>query len=157
MQFAKALGARVTGVCSTNNVALVKSLGADHVIDYTQQDFTEGTVKYDVILDNVLNKTFKQTSKVLKPNGFIVPNSIGAHRSKWFGAIPSFFIKPKRYPTFECLVNSDNLNQVAQMMESGKVKVITDKVFALEDTPKAVAYMATLRARGKIIIRVVDN
>ena len=157
VQFAKKMGATVTGVCSTKNVDLVKSLGADHVIDYTQEDYTEGKQKYDVILDNVLNHSFKESARVLKPDGFVIPNSVGTDRNKWFGAIPMFFIKPSNYPVVNCDTSRANLDAVAKMVDSGDVKVVIDKVFSLEDAPEAVAHMASRRARGLVIIKVSDT
>src|SRR5215469_7169356 len=87
VQIAKALGAEVTGVCGTGNTELVRSLGADHVIDYTKEDFTQGRQRFDVILDNVLNHPPKATARVLAPNGMLIPNSIG-YTGGLFAALP---------------------------------------------------------------------
>lgn len=154
IQIAKIMGATVTGVCSGRNVELVKSLGADRVIDYEKQDFTEGEEQYDVILDNVLNHSFKESKRVLKPGGYVIPNSVGTDRGKWFGAIPSFFVKPSDYPTIECEPTRENLEAIGSMISSGDVKVIIDKVYSFEETPEAVARMASRRPRGNVIIQV---
>ena len=156
VQMAKADGAIVTGVCSTKNVDLVKSLGADSVIDYTQEDYTQGEEgTYDVILDNVLNREFRESAKVLKPKGFVIPNAIATERSKWYGSLPLFFLsKPKDYPTVECKPSRDHLQEVADWMTSRKMTVLIDTVYSMEDAGKAVAHMASHRARGQIIIRI---
>ena len=157
IQIAKAMGATVTAVCSGENSDLVRSLGADHVIDYTKTDYTAATdQKYDVIVDNVMNRSFKENARVLKNNGYVIPNSIGPGRGNWFGSIPSFIVKPSDYPVVECRVNRDNLRAVSDMVESGKVHVTIDKVFTLDEASTAVAYMASHRAKGNVVIRVSD-
>jgi len=156
VQMAKAQGAVVTAVCSGRNADLVRSLGADRVIDYTREDYTRGNELYDVILDNVMNRSFKESAKVLNKNGFIIPNSVGVDRSKWFGAIPSFLFKPSNYPVVDCKTTRENLEEVATMIDSGKTIVVVDKVFPLKDASKAVAFMASHRARGQVIVHVSD-
>jgi len=157
VQMAKAKGAEVTAVCSGRNEELVKSLGADHFIDYTKEDFTKREEKFDVVMDNVMNRPFKETSKALTKGGFVIPNGMGVERSKWFGAIPSFIFKPRNYPAIECKSTSDNLIEVTDMIASGKVKVVVDRIFPMEDAAKAVEYMASHRARGQVIIRVSND
>ena len=152
----KALGAKVTGVCSGKNADMVKSLGADEVIDYTKEDFTvtkEGT--YDAIIDNVMLDPFKKTSKALKPDGFIVPNGIGARRNKWWGAVPFFFVKPSNYPTAECETNQERLKRLSDDIVAGKFKVQIDKIYSLDEAPSAVEHMASNRARGQVVIQVI--
>ena len=156
VQIAKNMGAKVTGVCSGKNVEFVKSLGADRVIDYETQDFTEGDATYDVILDNVLNHSFKESNRVLNPGGYVIPNSVGTDRGLWFGAITSFFVKPSSYPTVEFQPTRENLETIGRMIASGDVKVVIDKVYSFEDTPEAVARMASRRPRGQVIIRVSE-
>jgi len=157
IQIAKNLGATVTGVCSGKNVEFVKSLGADNVIDYERKDFTEGEEKYDVILDNVLSHSFKESRRVLKPDGYVIPNSVGTDRGKWFGAIPSFILKPSSYPIIDCQPTRENLEAIGGMIGSGDVKVVIDKVYSFEDAPEAVARMASRRPRGQVIIRVSEK
>ena len=157
VQIAKTLGSTVTGVCSGRNVDFVKSLGADQVIDYEKQDYTKGDETYDVILDNVLNHSFKESGRVLKPGGYIIPNSIGTDRGKWWGAIPSFIVKPSSYPTVDFQPTRENLEAIGKMIDSGDVQVVIDKVYPFEETPQAVARMASRRPRGQVIIRVSSD
>jgi len=158
IQMAKQQGAKsVTAVCSGRNAELCLRLGADRVIDYTTTDYTapdQNDGRYDVILDNVLNHSYKESRRVLKSTGFIIPNSIGLDRGNWCGAIPMFIFKPSKYPAVECDINRENLESVAKSVESGKVQVVVDKVFSLEEAPQAVAYMATRRARGQVVIQI---
>lgn len=157
VQMAKNMGATVTGVCSGRNTGFVKSLGADYVIDYEKEDYTEGNEKYDVIFDNVLNHSFKESKRVLKPGGYVIPNSLGTDRGKWFGAIPAFFAKPSSYPTVDDNPSRENLQAIGEMIASGDVKVIKDKVYSFDETPEAVARMASRRPRGNVIIRVSEE
>lgn len=154
IQMAKSQGAIVTGVCSTRNVDLIKSLGADHVIDYTKEDYTQGETRYDMILDNVMNHPYKESQKVLKDNGFIIPNSAGTTRSKFWGAIPQLLFKPKNSPYVACEATRENLQHVADLLASRKVKVVIDKVYSFEQTPEAVEYMASHHAKGNVLVKV---
>ena len=159
VQIAKALGAEVTGVCSTTNLELVRSLGADHVIDYTAEDFTRGERRYDVILDNVMNRPASATARVLAPAGTLIPNSVG-NTGGFFAGLPrmgraalmGWGSKDVRFVTY--VVNRENLAALAALLESGEVKVVIDKTYPLGDAAKAVAHMLGHRARGKIAITV---
>lgn len=144
VQVAKALGAEVTGVCSTRNVELVRSLGADHVIDYTQEDYTRGEQRYDVILDNVMNHPPSATARVLTPTGTLIPNSVGP-KGGLFGSLPRIaraalmgLGSTKVQPGATVVVNRENLAALATLLESGDVKVIIDKVYRLSETANAV-------------------
>ena len=150
----KAKGAHVTAVCSGRNTELVKSLGADATIDYTQQDYTELDDKYDVIVDHVLNHSYKESGKVLKENGFVIPNSIGADKSKWFGAIPMFFFKPSHYPAVSCDSSPKVFEPLLELISDRKLPVTVDRQYSLEQVPQAVAYMASHRARGQVVIQI---
>jgi NADPH:quinone reductase-like Zn-dependent oxidoreductase len=157
VQIAKALGAEVTGVCSTRNLELVRSLGADHVIDYTEQDFTDSAQRYDVVLDNVMNHPPSSTARVLTPNGMLIPNSIGNTGGLFAGlprmgraAIMGRGSTDVRFVT--CVVNRDNLNALAALLESGDVKVVIDKTHAFSETATAVAHMLRHHARGKVVV-----
>jgi NADPH:quinone reductase-like Zn-dependent oxidoreductase len=157
VQIAKALGAEVTGVCSTRNLELVRSLGADQVIDYTEQDFTDSAQRYDVVLDNVMNHPPSSTARVLTPNGMLIPNSIGNKGGLFAGlprmgraAIMGRGSTDVRFVT--CVVNRDNLNALAALLESGDVKVVIDKTHALSETATAVAHMLGHHARGKVVV-----
>ena len=160
VQIAKALGAEVTGVCSTRNLELVRSLGADHVIDYTEEDFTRGEQRYDVILDNVMNHPPSATARLLTPTGMLIPNSIG-NTGGLFAGLPRMaraalmglgstdvqFVKG-------WVVNRENLDALAALLESGDVKVVIDKIYPLSEAANAVAHMLGHHASGKIVIAV---
>jgi NADPH:quinone reductase-like Zn-dependent oxidoreductase len=160
VQIAKALGAEVTGVCSTRNLELVRSLGADHVIDYTEEDFTRGEQRYDVILDNVINHPPSATAQALTPNGMLIPNSIG-NTGGFFAGLPRMaraalmglgstdvqFVK-------DWAVDRDNLDALAALLESGDVKVVIDKIYPLREAANAVAHMLGHHASGKVVIAV---
>jgi NADPH:quinone reductase-like Zn-dependent oxidoreductase len=161
VQFAKALGAEVTGVCSTGNVDLVRSLGADHVVDYTEEDFTRGERRYDVILDNVMNHRPAATARALAPGGTFIPNSVGNTGGLFAGllrmaraAVMGRGSTNVRFVT--CVVNRENLEVLAALLESGDVKVVADRVYPLAETASAVAHMLGHHARGKVVIAVHD-
>jgi NADPH:quinone reductase-like Zn-dependent oxidoreductase len=159
VQIAKRLGAEVTGVCSTRNVELVTSLGADHTVDYTQQDFTQGDRRYDVVLDNVLNHPPKETARVLAPNGILIPNSVGNTGGMLAGlprmARAAMMGKGRTTVRFaDCVVNRENLEALAALLEPGGVTVVVDKVYPLEEAGVAVAHMLGHHARGKVVIAV---
>lgn len=159
VQIAKALGAEVTGVCSTRNVEMVRSIGADHVIDYTQQDFTKGEDRYDLILDNVGNHSLSDTRKALTPTGKLLPN--GAPVGGWFGGIASpmaafassLFVKQQGKP-FLSMPNPEDLSTLRDFAEAGKIKPIIDKTYSLSETPDAVAHVGEGHSQGKTIITV---
>jgi NADPH:quinone reductase-like Zn-dependent oxidoreductase len=159
VQIAKALGAEITGVSSTKNLAFVRSLGADHVIDYTEEDFTRGERSYDVILDNVMNHPPSATARVLTPTGTLIPNSIG-NTGGLFAALPRMARAALMgrgstdVQTVTCVVNRENLNALAALLESGEVKVVIDKVYPLNEAADAVAHMLGHHARGKVVVAV---
>jgi NADPH:quinone reductase-like Zn-dependent oxidoreductase len=159
VQIAKTLGADVTGVCSTRNVDLVRSLGADHVVDYTQEDFTRGGRRYDVILDNVMNHPPAATAQVLTPTGLFIPNSIG-NTGGLFAGLPRMARAARmrrgstRVQLVTYVVNRDNLDALATLLESGEVKVVIDQDYALSDAASAIAHMLGHHARGKVAIVV---
>ena len=157
VQIAKALGAEVTGVCSTRNVELVRSLGADHVIDYMGEDFTRGEQRYDVILDNVINHPSAAVARVLTPTGMLIPNSIG-NTGGFFAGLPRMAraglmgrgSTDVQFVT--CVVNRENLDALAALLESGDVNVVIDKVYPLGEAANAVAHMLGHHARGNVVI-----
>jgi len=159
VQIAKAFGAEVTGVSSTRNLELVRSLGADHVIDYTEKDFTRGEPRYDVILDNVMNHPPSATARMLATNGMLIPNSIG-NTGGLLAGLPRMARAAlmgrgsTRVQLVTCVVNRENLNALATLLESGHVKVVIDKTYPLGDTANAVAHMLGHHARGKVAITV---
>jgi NADPH:quinone reductase-like Zn-dependent oxidoreductase len=159
VQIARSLGAEVTGVCSTANLELVRSLGAEHVIDYTKEDFTRGERRYDVILDNVLNRRPSDSVRVLAPSGTFIPNSVG-NTGGLFAGLPragraalmgrgSTSVKFVR-----CLMNRPNLEALAALLTSGEVKVVIDRTYPLDEAASAVARMLGHHARGKVVITV---
>ena len=160
VQIAKVLGAEVTGVCSTQNIELVRSLGTDHVIDYTKEDFTRGEHRYDVILDNVINHPPTAVARVLTPTGIFIPNSIG-NTGGLFAGLPRMAraaLMGRGSTDVQLVkgwvVNRENLDSLAALLESGDVKVVIDKVYPLSEAANAVAHMLGHHARGKVVIAV---
>ena len=160
IQIAKAMGAEVTGVCSTRNVALVKSLGADHVIDYRQQDFTQGPAHYDLVFDTVGNHSLGELRRVLTPTGTVVMVG-GGSAGNWIGP----FMAPLEALVYAPIVghkmsfmlarlNPQDLNALAGMMAAGKVTPVIDRRYALRELPTAMAYLEDGHARGKVIINL---
>jgi len=163
VQIAKAMGAEVTGVCSTRNVELVRSLGADHVIDYTQQDYTAGDLRYDVILDNVGNRSLLENRRVLLPEGrYVLIGGGGPDAGHWFGPL----LKPLQAVLLSPFVSqhmglhmarlsNEDTNVLASMMQSGVVTPVVDRRYPLGQTADAIRYLETGRARGKVVV-IVD-
>ena len=156
VQIAKAFGAEVTGVCSTRNVETVAGLGADRVIDYTQEDFTRKDDKYDLILDVAGNRSLTEYRRVIKPTGKVVP--IGGSPSLWrvFRIfLASLFIKQQEAP-FVSTPNHDDLVTLKKLVESGKVNPVLDKIYPLAETAEAYRYIGKGRARAKVIVRITE-
>ena len=157
VQIAKALGAEVTGVSSTRNLELLRSLGADHVIDYTKEDFTRGDRRYDVILDNVMNHRPSKTARVLTPTGIFIPNSVG-NTGGLFAGLPRMARAAlmgrgsTNVRLVTLVVNRENLEALAALLEPRDVKVVIDKVYPLSQAADAVAHMLGHHARGKVVI-----
>ena len=160
VQIAKALGAEVTGVCSTRNVELVRSIGADHVIDYAKQKFTEGQERYDLILDNVGNHDFADMGSVMKPEGIIVV--VGASKKGPFlgpikrvvwSKIAGHFVEQK-LTFFIANVNKADLELLAGLAREGKLKSVIDKRYPLEEAGAALEYLGGGHARGKVVVTV---
>ena len=162
VQIAKSFGAEVTGVCSTRNVELVRSLGADHVIDYTKEDFTQGTTQYDLILDNVGNHPLLAVRRAMSPDGnYVLIGGGGPDAGKWIGPmlgpIKALLLSPFVSQQFGMLlaeINKDDLGVMSDMMEARKVTPVIDRTYSLKDVPEAIRYLETGRARGKVIISV---
>jgi NADPH:quinone reductase-like Zn-dependent oxidoreductase len=141
VQVAKAFGAEVTGVTSTKNVDLVRSIGADHVIDYTREDFTTGTERYDLILDNVGNHSMARTRRALTPRGTLISNG-GGHEDGKLGRtvramLVSMFVRQQAAPTVK-LQNHDDLVALKGLIEAGKVTPVIDRTYSLPETPAAI-------------------
>jgi NADPH:quinone reductase-like Zn-dependent oxidoreductase len=160
VQIAKALGAEVTGVCSTRNVEMVRSLGADHVVDYTRENFTEGQPRYDLILDNIGNHGFIDLSRVMKPDGIIVIVG-GSKKGPLLGPIKriawSKLAQPfvqQRLEFYIADVNATDLEFLAGLARTGKLRSVIDRRYPLAETAAALEYLGTSRARGKIVVTV---
>jgi NADPH:quinone reductase-like Zn-dependent oxidoreductase len=157
VQIAKVFGADVTGVCSTRNVDMVRSIGADHVIDYTQEDFTQGEERYDLILDNVANHSFSDLRHALTPQGIIIPNSGHGGMGYVFKAfLLSPFMRQQGSMYFSAPNNRD-LVVLKELIEAGKVTPVIDRTYPLSDTPEAFRYLEESHARGKVVITVEHN
>jgi NADPH:quinone reductase-like Zn-dependent oxidoreductase len=162
VQIAKTFGAEVTGVCSGRNADMVRSLGADHVIDYTKEDFTKGDERYDVILDNVGTQPLSGFRRVLKPDGICVMiGGGGPNDGRWVGPMArpikaklmSPFISQKMGMML-AQGNKDDLNVLADLMQSGKVTPVIDRTYPLSEIREAVRYLEAGHARGKVVITV---
>jgi NADPH:quinone reductase-like Zn-dependent oxidoreductase len=160
VQIAKAFGTEVTGVCSTRNVQMVRSIGADHVIDYTAEDYTKGTVRYDLIFDTVGNHSLLDERHVLTPHGTIA--IVGApSNDPWLGLLgflKGYFVSPfvsQRIVNFLTDANkTDDLNTLRDLMQSGKVTPVIDRQYSLSEAPAAIRYLETGHAHGKLIINL---
>ena len=150
VQIAKSIGAEVTGVCSSRNVELVKAVGADHVIDYTREDFTKSGERYDVILDNAGSHTLSAVRRVLAAEGILVYNS-GAPLGRIVLAMLLSRVGQKVF-TFLARLNHDDLDVVRALIESGKVKSIIDRTFPLREAAAAIAYVEAGHVRGKVVV-----
>ena len=163
VQIAKEMGAEVTGVCSTHNVDLVQSLGADHVIDYTKEDFTKSDQRYDVIYDLVNNRSFAERHRVLKPGGICVLAGVGGSGMRketlfnmagaFTASLRSKFAKEK-FVMFGVDINKQDLGILRDLTESGKVVPALTKTYPLTETAAAYKYLETGHVQGKIAITI---
>jgi NADPH:quinone reductase-like Zn-dependent oxidoreductase len=159
VQISRALGAEVTGVCSTRNVDLVRSLGADHVIDYTTEDFTTASRRYDLVLDNIENRRLSDVRRALKPEGTLVLNSgTGAGGLRLLvrlvrPVLLSWFVRHnlRRYLSTP---NRADLVFLRTLVEEGKLRPVIDASYPLAETAAALRHIETGRARGKVVIAV---
>jgi NADPH:quinone reductase-like Zn-dependent oxidoreductase len=161
VQLGKSYGAEVTGVCSTRNLDMVRSLGADHVIDYTKEDFTKSDQRYDVILDNVANHSLSECRRVLNPNGkYVLIGGGGVNESRWLGpglthAFKAMFLSKfvsQQMGMMLAELNQKDLTFLADLMQTGKVTPVIDKRYKLSDLPDAIRYLEQGHARGKVVI-----
>jgi NADPH:quinone reductase-like Zn-dependent oxidoreductase len=163
VQIAKAFGAEVTGVCSTRNLDLVRSIGADHVIDYTKEDFTKGDQRYDVIYDLVNNRSFAERRRVLKPGGICVLAGVGGsgmRKETLFNlagslsaSLRSKFSKEK-FVAFGVDINKKDLGILRDLTESGKIVPALTKTYPLTETAAAYKYLETGHVQGKMAITI---
>jgi len=160
VQVAKALGAEVTGVTSTKNVDLVRSIGADHVIDYTREDYTKGAERYDLILDNVGNHSMARTRRALAPTGTLISNG-GGHAGGKLGRtlrtmLVAMFVRQQAGPTIKSQ-NRDDLVMLKELVEAGKITPVIDGTYPLTEIRNAIGRVATGHARGTVVITVVGR
>ena len=159
VQIATALGAEVTGVCSTRNVELVRSLGADHVIDYTSADFTRADDRYDVILDNVEARPLTAVRRALTPTGTLIPNS--GRGGRWLGPVGrivrarvlSAFTRQRLRP-FASVESHEDLLALADLLASGQVTPVIDRIYPLDEAADALRHVGAGHTRGKVVITV---
>ena len=163
VQIAKTLGADVTGVCSTKNVDLVRSLGADQVIDYTKEDFTRSGQRYDFILDNVANHSLSDLQRALTPRGTLVPNG-GGFNHRWMAsggrlvrAAVMFRFASQTLGSFLVSKKHEDLTALKEMIEAGTVTPVMDRTYPLSATATAMAHVGAGHARGKVAITVEEE
>jgi NADPH:quinone reductase-like Zn-dependent oxidoreductase len=157
VQIAKAFGAEVTGVCSTKNLDLFRSIGADHVIDYTQEDFRDGADRYDVILDNVGDRSMADTRRALTPNGTLLSNGGGHAAGKLGrtirGLLVSLVVRQQGRPSVKTQNRSD-LIALKELVEAGGVRPVIGGTYPLGRTADAISQVAAGHARGTLVIAV---
>ena len=159
VQIAKSYGAEVTGVCSTRNLEMVRSIGADHVIDYTREDYTKNGQQYDLIIDNVGNHPLLANRRVLNPDGIFV--IIGGSKGDWLGPLMSpikaLMLSPLVGQEFVLLLaklRKDDLAILGDLMQAGKVTPVIDRRYPLSEVPAAIRYSEEGHARGKIVVNM---
>lgn len=165
VQIAKSFGADVTGVCSGRNAEMVRSLGADHVIDYTKEDFTQRAERYDLILDNVGSQPLSGFRRVLAPTGkYIVVGGGGVNDSRWagpmIGVTKMLILKPFVSQELKMMLaemNRKDLTVLADLIQTGKVKPVIDRTYTFSQLPEAMRYLEEGHARGKVVVTVGDN
>ncbi|HEV8545883.1 MAG TPA: NAD(P)-dependent alcohol dehydrogenase [Candidatus Limnocylindrales bacterium] len=157
VQIAKAFGAEVTGVCSTKNIDMVRSIGADHVIDYTREDFTTGDERYDLILDNVGNHPMARIRRLLTPRGTLISNGGGHSGGKLSRTVrtmlASMFVEQQASPTVKTQ-NHDDLVALKGLVEAEKVTPVIDRTYPLAEAAEAIGRVAAGHARGTVVIAV---
>jgi NADPH:quinone reductase-like Zn-dependent oxidoreductase len=157
VQIAKSLGAEVTGVCSTRNVEMVRSIGADHMFDYKKQDYTQSGNQYDLIVDMVSNHSLSKNRKALGPDARLV--LVGGPSGNWFkpimGPLKAFLLSPfvdQEIGMMLAEFNQEDLTMLCDLMQAGQVVPVIDRRYSLDEVPEAIRYSEEGRARGKIII-----
>jgi NADPH:quinone reductase-like Zn-dependent oxidoreductase len=158
VQIAKWMGAEVTGVCSSSKVELVRSIGADRVIDYTREDFTKGTERYDVIFDCYVNHSLTAYKRVLNRNGIFV--MVGGPSRRWFiqlmtPLLQALLLAPvvsQKFVTFIAKIRQEDLELLRELMAAGRVKPIIDRCYRLSDVSEAIRYLDGRHARGKVVV-----
>lgn len=156
VQIAKSFGAEVTGVCSTRNLDMVRSIGADRVIDYTQEDFTQSEGRYDLIFDAVRKRSFSDCRRALGPQGIYVTTAFSpalALQQQWISMTGS----QKMVPMIPKRLAKRDLQYLKELLEAGKMKPVTDRSYPLSEVPEALQYYGKGHARGKVVITVCGS
>ena len=160
VQIAKSFGAEVTAVTNTQNLDMVRSLGADHVIDYTKEDFTKNEQRYDLICDIASAHSPSSYKRIMNPNGICV---IVGFRNKVISRLIYFVIRKrfstgnKKFKFFVAKSNQEDLAFMKELMEAGKITPVIDRRYRLSETPQAIKYLGAGKARGKIVITIADD
>lgn len=168
VQIVKSFGAEVTAVCSTRNVELVRSIGADHVIDYTKEDFTKSGERYDVIFDNVANHSFGERRRVLNPKGICVlagMGGAGVRQSEAMGRIVrNLFLArglssftDQKFAQYMTKVSKSDLTILGELLQAGKVRPVIERTYPLSDAPEAFRQLDAGHARGKLVITTAEE
>jgi NADPH:quinone reductase-like Zn-dependent oxidoreductase len=159
VRIAKSFGADVTGVCSTRNVEMVRSIGADRVIDYTQEDFTKGTQRYDLIFDCIGNHSLSACRRVLTPEGIYIAvggpaGSVIGLLAHWIAALVLSGFVSQKFVSFIARSSKEDLTIMRELMAAGKVTPVIDRRYRLSEVPEAIRYLEEGHARGKVVITV---
>ena len=164
VQIAKALGAEVTGVCSTRNLEMVKSIGADQVIDYTKEDFTRSGQRYDLLFDNIGNHSFSERRRILNSNGICVMAGVGGSGASGgqilgvlAGELNAYFrsrFVGQKFSTFLAALNKNDLTVLSDLMQAGKITPVIDRTYKLNEIAEAFRYLEQGHARGKVVIKL---
>ncbi len=159
VQVAKSLGAEVTGICSTRNVEMLRSIGADRVVDYTQEDVTRGGQKYDLIFDLVANHSFSARTRLLNPQGIYIgagmlglDGSVGGILARLIVELVLWRFVSQRSVSLMAKLNPDDLTSLGELMSSGKVTPVIDRRYRLDEVAEAIRYLEEKHARGKVVI-----
>lgn len=156
VQIAKSLGAEVTGVCSTRNVDLIRSIGVDQVIDYTREDFTQNGERYDLVFDAVAKRSFSDCKHALKPQGTYITSEFSPLLA-FSGFLRSLLGSKKLVPLPPKPPGKKDLIFVKELLESGKVKPVIDRCYSLREVPEALRFLEKGHARGKVVIKILNN
>jgi NADPH:quinone reductase-like Zn-dependent oxidoreductase len=157
VQIAKSFGAEVTGVCSMRNVEMVRSIGAEHVVDYTREDFTRSGERYDIVLDCVGNRSLMACRRVLGPKGNYV--AAGGNAGRWMVGVMLSMITSRvmsfgsrKLLSLLANINKDDLELVGGLIATGKVTPVIDRCYTLTEVPVAIGYLEAGHARGKVLV-----
>ena len=161
VQIARSLGAEVTGVCSPSKLDLVRSIGADHVVDYTQEDFTRSGQRYDLVLDNVLRHSLTELLRAVERGGTLVPNG-GQFYKRWFASTGVILIKgpllslvvPQRIRVCHEDPGQADLLVLKELMETGELTPLVGRTYPLDQIPEAISYFGEGHSEGKVVITV---